>query len=92
MRRNIRRFAEGANRAFRDNYFCHHSETPSTSTSKKKGLYIGTFDDGAGNMPMYWEDNVAYNLATTTSLMQLIWDYQLSGNRRSKEVAVYYGE
>lgn len=91
-RRNIRRFAEGANRAFRDNYFCHHSETPSTSTSKKKGLYIGTFNDGAGNMPMYWEDNVAYNLATTTSLMQLIWDYQLSGNRRSKEVAVSYGE
>ena len=41
---------------------------------------------------MYWEDNVAYNLSTTTSLMQLIWDYQISGNRRSKEVAVSYGE
>ena len=92
MRRNIRRFAEGANRAFRDNYFCHHDETPVTSTSKKKGLYIGTFDDGAGNMPMYWEDNVAFNLATTTNLMQLIWDYQISGNRRSKEVAISYGE
>ena len=91
-RRNVRRVAEGANRAFRDNYFCHHDETPVTSTSKKKGLYIGTFSGGAGNMPMYWEDNVAYNLATTTSLMQLIWDYQISGNKRSKDVAVNYGE
>lgn len=92
MRRNVRRVAEGANRAFRDNYFCHYGETPVTSTSKKKGLYIGFFDVGAGNMPMYWEDNVAFNLATTTSLMQLIWDYHISGNRRSKEVAISYGE
>ena len=35
-------------------------------------------------MPMYWEDNVAYNLSTTTSLMQLIWDYQISGNTGKK--------
>jgi hypothetical protein len=92
MRHDVRRFAEGANRAFRDNYFCHHDETPVTSNSKKKGLYIGTFNVGAGNMPMYWEDNVAFNYATTTSLMQLIWDYQISGNKRSKEVAISYGE
>jgi len=84
--REVREFTEGANRAFRDNYISHWD-----SGTKIKGLYISASSGSEpwqkSNFPFYWEEGAEYSLGTTTSLMQFIWDYQFSGNRRSAEVA-----
>lgn len=89
--REARRFAEGANRAFRDNYV-NHWDAP----GKVPGLFVSAAGGTGGwrksDFPFYWEEETNFTLATTTSLMQFIWDYQLTGNRRSAEVARNFAE
>jgi hypothetical protein len=91
IRRQVRKFAENATRTFRDSYVCHLDEPVGTSNRKFKGIFIAA-SGPAADFPMYWESEPAFNLATTTSLMKFIWDYQISGNRRSKDVVIDYGE
>jgi hypothetical protein len=90
LRRETRKFAENTTRAFRDSYTCHLDEPVGTPNRKLKGIFI---EGGgpAGDFPMYWENAPAYNLATTTSIIKFIWDYQISGERRSKDIAIDYG-
>lgn len=84
-KREARQFAEGSNRAFRDNYINHWQ-----SPAKDRGLFVdaagGTGGWRKSDFPFYWEESTSPSIATTTSLMQFIWDYQFSGNRRSGEV------
>lgn len=90
-RRDVRQFAEGSNRAFRDNYI-NHWESP----AKRRGLFVdaagGTGGWRKSDFPFYWEESTSPSIATTTSLMQFIWDYQISGNRRSAEVVRNFAE
>jgi hypothetical protein len=91
--RSYRRFAEGASRAFRDNYIAHWD-----GAGKKKGLFIGATpgDSSEGelkpDLPMYWERQAVFNMTTSANLNTLIWDYQIGGDRRSKDVAADVGE
>ena len=90
IRREVRKFAENSTRVFRDNYVCNLDEPIGTSNRKLKGAFIAG-SSPQSNFPWYWETNSAYNL-TTTSILKFIWDYQITGNRRSKDVVVDYGE
>lgn len=86
--RAYRRFAEGASRAFRDNYIAHWD-----GAAKKKGLFIGGDQSGLkADLPMYWEGQAAFNMTTTANLNTLIWDYQIGGDLRSKDVAGEVGK
>lgn len=91
IRREVRKFAENSTRTFRDNYICNLDEPVGTSNRKLKGAFVAG-SSPQSNFPWYWETNSAYNLATTTSILKFIWDYQITGNRRSKDVVVDYGE
>jgi hypothetical protein len=90
IRRQTRKFSENTSRAFRDSYMCHLDEPIGTPNRKIKGLFIAG-NGIAGDFPMYWEDAPAGNLATSGDILNFIWDYQISGDRRSKEVALSYG-
>jgi len=90
--RALRRFAEGASRAFRDNYIAHWD-----AGSKKQGLFVGCSGGGGeegelkSDLPMYWERKAVFNMTTSADLNTLIWDYQLAGDRRSKDVVEEVG-
>jgi hypothetical protein len=90
LRRNVRKFAENTTRAFRDSYVCHIDEPSGTSNRKLKGAFIEA-NAPHYNFPWYWETTSAFNLSTTTSLLKFIWDYHIAGNRRSRDVALDYG-
>ena len=90
LRRNVRKFAENTTRTFRDSYVCHIDEPSGTSNRKLKGAFIEA-NSPQSNFPWYWETNSAFNLSTTTSLLKFIWDYHIAGNRRSKDIALDYG-
>jgi len=90
IRRQTRKFSENTARAFRDSYICHLDEPVGTPNRKFKGLFIEG-NGIAGDFPMYWERDPGYNLATSGDILNFIWDYQISGNRRSKDVAIDYG-
>jgi len=91
--RNYRRFAEGAAGAFRDNYIAHWD-----GAAKKKGLFVGANDGDAvhgqlkPDLPMYWETHSVFNMTTSANLNTLIWDYQMGGDLRSKDVVAEVGE
>jgi hypothetical protein len=90
IRRQTRKFSENTSRAFRDSYICHLDEPIGTPNRKLKGLFIEG-NGIAGDFPMYWESDSAYNMATSGDILNFIWDYHISGDRRSKEVALDYG-
>jgi len=84
--RNLRRFAEGTSRAFRDNYIAHWD-----SGLKKRGLFVrcGSSSEAPlmADLPMYWEREATFNMTTSANLNTLLWDYQMAGDRRSAQVA-----
>lgn len=90
--RAYRRFAEGASRAFRDNYIAHWD-----GPLKKRGLFIGCSpgDSPEGplkpDLPMYWECKTVFNMTTTANLNTLVWGYQVGGDLRSKDVLADVG-
>jgi hypothetical protein len=90
IRRQTRKFSENTSRAFRDSYICHLDEPIGTPNRKLKGSFLEA-NGPAGDFPMYWESNSVYNLATSGDILNFIWDYQISGDRRSKDVALSYG-
>jgi len=90
IRRQTRKFSENVSRAFRDSYICHLDEPLGTDNRKFKGLFIEG-NGPAGDFPMYWEKDPGYNLATSGDILPFIWDYHISGDRRSKDVAIDYG-
>lgn len=91
IRREARKFAENSTRVFRDNYVCNLDEPIGTSNRKLKGTFVEG-NSPQSNFPWYWETNSNFNLSTTTSLLKFIWDYHITGNKRSKDIVVNYGE
>ncbi len=89
--RSIRKFAEGANRAFVDNNIAHWS-----SPTKVPGLLI---EDAEGpgelqarnrksDLPMYWEGSSkgVYEQATVANYDQILLDYYITGSRRAGDI------
>ncbi len=92
----IRDFAEQTNRAAADNYLAHWS-----GPGKVRGLFVeaknitstkgGAFM-GSGDFPFYWQDGTSFNKQDNTSLQHILFDYYLTGNRRSGELIRQFAE
>lgn len=91
--RRIRDFAEGANRAYLDNYVAHCD-----GPRKTKGLYVIGEGDESGppttphHLPFYWESCTTYDLSGTTDLSMFMLDYHLTGYRRGRDAVVAFGD
>ncbi len=92
--RSYRRFAELTNRGQMDACMVHWS-----SKSKTKGLFTSAESvDGPvgsatiGMLPFYWEQITVMHNESAANLNSMIWDYYLTGNRRSKDVIYEYAD
>lgn len=85
--RAYREFAEGTNKSYLDNYFCHWG-----TEDKVQGLY--TLHGGVpfSRLPFYWGRKTKFNSASSTDLNQLLWLYHLTGYRRAKDAVVNFNQ
>lgn len=88
--RRVRKFAEGTNKAFLDNYLTHW-DIP----GKGQGLYTRSGGRPYGTLPYYWGlagQSHSFNLSSSTDLNQFIWMYYLTGYRRGKDAVENFAE
>lgn len=84
--RRIREFAQGANRAFMDNYVAHWD-----GPGKTRGLFLGSTSPMA-DYPLYWEQQTTDTLSTTSDFNRSLADYYLTGYRRGGDIVQLYAD
>ncbi len=86
--RQLREFAQGTNRKYGDSYHLHYSD----DADRVAGLYAFTSDRGVkGRYPYYWgTHDSGYGGGGPNSLNQYLWDYYLTGYRRSGDQVANY--
>lgn len=87
--RTLREFAEGTNRKHGDSYHLHLS-----TNDRIAGLYAFAPDNQIyGRYPYYWgTQDSTYGGGGPNSLNQYLWDYYLTGYRRSGDIVSNYAE
>lgn len=91
--RKARRFAQGTNRAYLDNYMCHWG-----ASDRVKGLYrIGSggdslYGDTMSGLPFYWGARSDFNVTSSTDLNQFRYDYYLTGYRRARDMMLEFAD
>jgi hypothetical protein len=90
--RAIREFAQTTNRGQMDGCMAHCD-----GPLKTCGLFLNPSrsdepEGGAnpGMLPFYWENALGMHMSSSSNLNGCIWDYQLTGYRRAKDVVLEY--
>jgi sterol desaturase/sphingolipid hydroxylase (fatty acid hydroxylase superfamily) len=88
--RQARALAEGATRAYQDNYISHWD-----GPGKVRGWWLASAGGRGGwlksDFPFYWEGR-SYVSGPTPALSHSLVDHWLTGNRRAGDIARCYGE
>jgi hypothetical protein len=80
-----RDFCEGTTRSFMDNNHMHWNPLPGSS------LVRGLFRKSSNfNVPFYWGDESAFDLAGSSDFHNYMWYYYLTGDRRVRDVMKEY--
>jgi len=88
--RDYRRIARGAAHAYFDCRLAHCD-----GPNKVRGLINypgGAVFTGKSSLPYYWGDYTNYYQGNSSDLQRLLWDYYLTGYRRSRDLVEDYGE
>ena len=90
--RRLRDFLQACDRSYMDNYF-----TRWAGAGRIQGMYHSAPGDmwqgyGKGALPFYWEGEPRFDASSSTNLHNFIWQYQLTGYRRAKDVVLEYGD
>jgi hypothetical protein len=90
--RRVREFAEGTNRGYADDIIAHWD-----GNGKVKGLFIAGGGDSpsgdtTGCLPFFWEGGPTMEISSSTNMDNFLYDYQLTGHRRAKDVVLEYAE
>lgn len=96
--RKIRAFAENSSRYFGDMFMVHVDGPPQKGPGKVKGFFGGGIgrDTGLGespsNMPVPWSANANEGINGTADLNMFLYDYFLTGRRRSRDLVENYAK
>lgn len=88
--RAYRRTAQGAVRAYMDAWLAHCD-----GPRKVRGLIMNSGGEsftGKSSLPYYWETTTGFDWGNGTDLKRVLWDYQLTGYRRSRDIVRNYGD
>jgi hypothetical protein len=90
--RDTREFAERCTRSFMDNSLAHWD-----GPAKVRGLYVAAAPGGdeaatPATLPLYWQGGSGFNISSSTDLDQFLHCYQLTGNRRARDVVLQFAD